>query len=269
MHRLKTVAAERIGNELLKTVSAPYAYEALCQDEGRIIRYLVPELDATYGVAQNNRYHNADVFHHTLNALKNVQTCHEFPDEWADKYVCMALLLHDIGKHKSKTTDENGVDHFYGHSQVSAELAKEVLKKFRYSNEFIDAVVQLVAAHDIEFNPTRACVRRRVGRFGVEQLHRLLKIRECDNRAHAQPALVKFDKQAKLFAGILQQVLDEQPVFSRKNLAVNGNDLIAIGYKVGPQIGKTLNELLDEVIAEHIPNDKQILLQQAQRLLSI
>lgn len=255
LDKLQNISKERIGSELYKTVTAPCAALALQTDNGAVIRYICPELDACYGCEQNNRYHYLDVYNHTMMALANAECYHRFPDEWADGYVRMALLLHDIGKPESKTTDENGYDHFYGHAEISAQKAEEVLRRFRYSNSFIDTVVSLIRAHDVEFTPTKPCARRMLNKFGVEQLHRLLKLRECDNRAHTLDAWAKFENKTVPFATVLQQVLDEESAFSLKDLAVNGHDLIAAGYKPGPQMGKLLNSLLDAVITEQCKND--------------
>lgn len=255
LDKLQNISRERIGAELYKTVTAPHAAEALQTGQGAVIRYICPELDACYGCAQNNRYHYLDVFGHTMQALANAEHYHRFPDEWADGYVRMALLLHDIGKPDSKTTDENGYDHFYGHASVSAQKAEQVLRRLRYSNAFVGTVVELVAAHDVEFVPTKACARRLLNKFGVDQLQRLLKLRECDNRAHTLEAWARFESNAVPFAAVLQQVLDEESAFSLKDLAINGKDLIAAGYKPGPQMGKLLNSLLDAVITEQCKND--------------
>lgn len=260
LDKLQNVSQERIGSELYKTVTAHYAAQALQMDNGAVIRYICPELDACYGCEQNNRYHYLSVFSHIMLALSNAEHYHRFPDEWADGYVRMALLLHDIGKPKSKSTDENGHDHFYGHAEISAQKAEEVLRRFRYSNSFIDTVVFLIRAHDVEFTPTKTCARRMLNKFGVEQLHRLLKLRECDNRAHTLDAWAKFENKTVPFAAVLQQVLDEESAFSLKNLAINGHDIIQLGYPQGPQVGKILNELLDAVITEKVENEKDALI---------
>ena len=263
---LSKIAHERIGSEILQIVTAPYAKQALEAHNGMVIRYVIPELEMCYGVEQNNRYHHEDVFYHILSALGNAETCHQFPDEWADPCVRMALLLHDIGKPDAKTTDENGFDHFYGHAKISAEKAKKVLSRLRCGNEFLNTVVELIANHDAEFVPTKPCARRFLNKLGVVQLHRLLKLRECDNRAHTSAAWVKFNNQTVPFAEVLQQVLDEESAFKLKDLAINGKDLIAAGYKPGKDMGRVLDALLEEVINEQIQNDKATLLHRAKAL---
>ena len=263
---MSKIAHERIGSEILQIVTAPYATQALEAHNGMVIRYVIPELEMCYGVEQNNRYHHEDVFYHILSALGNAETCHQFPDEWADPCVRMALLLHDIGKPDAKTTDENGFDHFYGHAKISAEKAKKVLSRLRCGNEFLNTVVELIANHDAEFVPTKPCARRFLNKLGVVQLHRLLKLRECDNRAHTSAAWVKFNNQTVPFAEVLQQVLDEESAFKLKDLAINGKDLIAAGYKPGKDMGRVLDALLEEVINEQIQNDKATLLHRAKAL---
>lgn len=109
---LERVSSERIGSELHKLLCAPYA--ALSVQKNREVLFAaIPELAFEEGCKQNNRYHYTDVFGHTLAALQNMQQCEAFPKEWADEYVCFALLFHDIGKPSVRTTDADGYDHFY------------------------------------------------------------------------------------------------------------------------------------------------------------
>ena len=172
------------------------------------------------GCEQNNPYHVEDVFQHTLSAMRNMSTSNIFPAEWVDDYVRCALFFHDIGKPKSKSTDENGCDHFYHHAAKSAEITYDILTRLRFNSKDRDIIVELVKNHDMELVATKACARRMLNKFGVDQL-------------------------------------------SIKNLAVNGNDLIAIGFKQGPAIGSVLNDLLNLVIDEQIQNEKAALLEVA------
>lgn len=267
---LDKVSMERIGSEVMKIVSAPYAYEAVCQsDDGRIFRSIIPELGPELTCSQNNKYHYTDVFHHTMDSLKNASTQHTFPDEWADEYVKMALLLHDVGKPISKTTDENGHDHFYGHAKFSAKIAEQILRRLRYSNQFIDTVVELISNHDVEFVPTKPCARRLLNRLGVDQVHRLLKLRECDNRAHTKEAWDRFDRQTVPFSVTLEEVLKEKEAFKIKDLAVDGNDIKDLGCKEGPIIGIVLNHLLGEVVEERISNNRESLIKECKDFLGI
>ena len=267
---LNKVSMERIGSEIRKIVSAPHAYDAICQnDDGLILRFLIPELDDELKCCQGNKYHYTDVFHHTMDALRNAETCHTFPDEWADEYVRMAILLHDVGKPLCKSTDKDGHDHFYGHAKESAKIAEEILKRLRYSNKYIDTVVSLIRSHDVTFSPTKSCARRMLNKFDVEQLHRLLKLRECDNRAHTKEAWDRFDRQTVPFSVTLEEVLKEKEAFKIKDLAVDGNDIKDLGCKEGPIIGIVLNHLLGEVVEERISNNRESLIKECKDFLGI
>lgn len=265
MDGLDKISAERIGNEFLKIICAKNATYAICNNKPVLCK-IVPELAPLIGCQQNNRYHNTDVFGHTVQAMWRARNPwklqnNEFPMVWTDSAVCMALFFHDFGKPAAKTTDEDGHDHFYGHPAISAGIAEKVMSRLRFSNYFKDMVVELVAHHDVEFMPNKRCVRRMLNKFGVNQLHRLLKIRECDNWAHSPAARPLFQERVIPFATLLEEVLEEQSAFSLKDLAINGRDLINVGVKPGPEIGRLLNMALDAVIDEKIENKKQPLLE--------
>ena len=63
-----------------------------------------------------------------------------------------------------------------------------------------------------------------------------------------------------------KEILSEQACFSKKDLAVKGGDLIAEGFSPGRELGTILNSLLEEVIAERLPNEKQALIDYAKSI---
>lgn len=260
MNNMKALSNERIGKEVYGIVTGCYAADVI-EENKALFFAVVPLLQAIDGCAQNNQYHCGTVFDHTMNAMRNAYTCHEFPDEWADEYVKFSLLFHDIGKPVSKMTDALGHDHFYGHPARSAELTTNALIQLRYSNKFRETVVELVENHAVEFTPSKNCARRLLNKFGEEQVKRLLKLRECDNRAHSHLAYPRFEKSLG-FRKCLNEVIAENSAFSLKQLAVNGKDLMANGFEPGPEMGAILKKLLNEVM-EGCPNEKDVLLQKA------
>lgn len=264
MDDMKVLSNERIGKEVYGIVTGRYAAEVI-EANKTLFFAAVPLLRATDGCQQNNQYHCGDVFEHTMEAMKNVYRCHEFPDEWADEYVKFALLFHDIGKPVSKMTDALGHDHFYGHPARSAELAANALIQLRYSNKFRETVVELVENHAVEFTPSKSCARRLLNKFGEEQVKRLLKIRERDNRAHSELAYPRFENSIGFYK-CFEEVLKEKSAFSLKHLAVNGRDLMTVGIEPGPQMGAILKTLLSDVI-DGCPNEKDLLLKRAKQLV--
>ena len=49
-----------------------------------------------------------------------------------DLILRLTMFLHDIGKPSCKSTDEKGIDHFYGHLVVSAKLTDEMLRALKF-----------------------------------------------------------------------------------------------------------------------------------------
>ena len=84
---------------------------------------------------QNNPHHCWSVGEHTLHALPFVE---------AQKALRLAVLLHDIGKPLTRTTDAEGIDHFYGHAEKGAELAGRIMRRLKFDNDTRKRVVKLV-----------------------------------------------------------------------------------------------------------------------------
>jgi poly(A) polymerase len=134
------ISFERIHDELNKTLLAPGVSRGLelMRESGLMVRF-APELAAMYGVTQN-RFHKYDVWTHTLVALDNL------PRD-ADLGLRLAVLLHDSGKPITRTEELSGEVHFYGHEDVGAGIAKNLLTRLRYSTDEIERVTRLVALH--------------------------------------------------------------------------------------------------------------------------
>ena len=124
-------------------------------------------------------------------------------------------------------------------------------------------VVELVYYHDATFEIGKKYVKRWINKIGVEQFRRLLEVRKSDilgqKESYEQYRIDNVDNIKQ----ILEEVLREETCFTLKDLAVNGNDLMSIGYKENKELGNTLNELLRLVIDEECPNKKEKLLEVA------
>lgn len=256
MQRLNTVSKERIRDELVKIITAPYAYDILHQYYG-IIAKVVPYIKECIGFNQNNKYHSFDVYEHSLQALKN------YPGD--DGNIKIALFLHDIGKPYCYTEDENG-GHFHGHPAISKKKTEYILDTLRFSNKDKDDIIMLVENHDIHIEPTKKCVHRAVCNFGAENLYRLFQMQKADILAHSP--LNRDDRYKRIITKelLLKEIVEEASCFSLKDLAVKGKDLIAIGIPQGKEIGATLQYLLNAVI-DGRENNKEILLDLAKEYI--
>ena len=254
---LKEIAAERIQVELMKLLCGPFASKVL-REYPDVVGVFWPEILPMVGFDQRNYHHCYDVWEHTLHALDTTPR---------DAVLRCAVLLHDIGKPNCFTVDEGGVGHFYGHGAVSLELADEMLRRLRCSNEFRDTVVRLVEWHDRMIPVNEKGVRKALRRLGETDLRRLIAVKRADNLGQAPEF---WGRQQELDEGeaILEKLLEEDACFSLKQMAVNGHDIIRLGI-TGPQIGQTLDALLDEIVNGTLPNEREALLKAVRKRMEM
>ena len=255
--RLQKVSAERIQVELTKLVESPNPDYLRVAWETGITAEILPEFDRLMQLPQNNPHHCYSAGQHTLHAMKAIAGN---AGGRADKYLVLAALFHDFGKAACRTTDEKGIDHFYGHAEISAQMAKQILKRLRYDNDTIDKVSWLVQWHDMEIQPEKKAVRRAVSKIGRECFVPLLCLKQAD--LDAQSSYGKEEKPSwldKLYI-IYEEICRDQDCLSLKELAVNGRDLIQAGVRPGPALGEVLSGMLELVLEEPSRNTKEYLL---------
>ena len=250
---LREIAAERIQTEFLKLLSGPFAVNVL-RAYPDVIGVFWPEILPMVGFDQKNHHHCYDVWEHTLHALEAT------PE---DAVLRCAVLLHDIGKPQCFTVDEAGVGHFYGHGNLSRELADQMLRRLKWSTDFRETVIRLVDWHDRMVEPTEKGVRKALRRLGEQDLRRLIAVKRADNFGQA-PEFRSRQQELDLGESILERLLEEDACFSLKQLEISGHDLLRLGLK-GPAIGNTLEALLDSVVNGDLPNERQILLETAKK----
>ncbi len=248
-HLLKNIASERIREEFCKLLCGKRAVPIL-REFADVIAVFLPEIEPSFGFDQKSKYHCYDVWEHTLHALEE--------NESGDLTVRLGILLHDIGKPDCFTEDEKG-GHFPSHAERSVELTHEALKRLRFDNATRELIAKLVKYHDVPLIPEEKHVKRALLRFGEAGLTSLLEIQRCDRLAH-HPSYVDLPQYHAQIPQIVQKIIDENACLSLKTLAVKGDDLIALGYKPGKEIGEQLQALLDAVIDGALPNDKDTLL---------
>lgn len=210
-----------------------------------VLRYILPELDATYGIEQND-CHIKDVFGHTLLVLKEIRP--ELHLRWA-------ALLHDIGKPQCIGLHE-GMVHFYGHQAIGAIMARRILRRLGFSKGFSEKVSFLVYHHMYPYPKTEKAVRRFINKIGLYNLGDMLELRRADIMGGKYRNLSYLDN----FKREIDQVLFELPPFSIKNLALNGFDVMEIlEIKPGPMVGEALEYLFAKVKENRELNNRESL----------
>lgn len=248
---LENISRERIYTELLKLLCGKNAFAVLVKYKS-VICAAVPQLAAAVGCEQNTPWHCMDVYCHIAKAVSFAP---------AEPELRLAMLLHDIGKPLVKRTDEGGRDHFKNHAAVGAELAKEVLRGFHASNKTTERVVTLVKYHQSIEDVGTVSVPRWFNRIGAQNTLDLFRVRLADLKAHnmEKDGVRREISAMESLIADAERLIAEKAPYRVSDLAVNGNDITALGCS-GREVGKVLNHLLDLVISGKIENSREALL---------
>ncbi len=245
---LEDIAAERLREELLKMLCGADAVRVLLEYPD-VLGVFLPELLPAVGLDQRNRHHCYTVWEHTARSVGHI------PPE---PVLRMTMLLHDLGKPACMTVDEAGEGHFKGHAGVSHSLAKQILTRLRFDNDSAAQIEKLVKWHDAPIEPAERAMRRALNKMGAEGVRALLAVKRADNLAQA-PAYLGRQQEIDALEALLAQVLARDDCFSLRQLAVDGHDLVALGYQ-GREIGQKLRWLLDAVVDGRLENEREGLL---------
>lgn len=215
---------------------------------------ILPEVARMIGFDQQSPHHNLDCFEHTMKVLENVPK---------DLETRLSALFHDTGKPDTFFLDENGHGRFFGHQKISEDLAKNRLKTLKYPKKTIEEVGFLIGRHmDCANLYSEKSVARLLRKLGEETLRRLFDLQEADILATVHDDISNIESGRKF----LDQILNEDKALSRADLAINGKDLIDLGFEEGKAIGYVLDELFRAVFEEELTNDKDILLDFARKI---
>ena len=255
--KLDNISKERKTEELFKILTNGHPISPLFLELPEILFQIIPELKETYRCEQKTKHHHHDVYEHILATTDGVKS---------NKFeIKLAALLHDIGKPQTKLLAKDspdGYDHFYGHSAVSARICQNVFQNdLIVSNQSKNLILGLVEHHDKDFFHTEKQLKRGIAKFGEPFLQDMMELQEADRNDHSFYSLASQEKQKNREAveQMFEQLHEQEICFSLKDLAVNGSDLLAFGMQ-GPEIGSTLNAMLQAVLNDEVPNQKEDLL---------
>jgi len=248
---LTKISAERIQVELIKTLVSQRPTLIREAYVLGITEQFLPEFDLIMGTKQENIHHMHSVGEHTLSALENVR---------ADKVLRLTMLFHDMGKPVTKTIDETGVAHFYGHANESEKIAKKILRRLKFDNDTLNKVCTLVFYHDYCMQAKDKNVRRAMNKIGEELFPYYIEVRRADIMAQSEYCRAEKLYNLDEIQRIYEEIVRTGQCVSLKTLAVSGRDLIQSGMKPGKEIGVKLQELLEIVLENPEMNTKEKLL---------
>jgi tRNA nucleotidyltransferase (CCA-adding enzyme) len=242
---MENLARERVYDELSKLLLCACAEDLITF--APILAQVIPELQPAIGFDQRSHHHAYDIFTHTAHVTEGVP---------ADLTLRWAALLHDIGKVSTFTLDGHGQGHFYGHAEKSAEMANAILSRLKAPTALREDVKFLIEKHMTPLTPDKKLLRRRLSQYGENRLRMLLRLQKADFCAKG---VTGDTADFAAVEGVLEEIFSENACLSIKDLAVNGHDLMRLGY-TGPAIGQALQFLLDGVLDDRLPNEKAALI---------
>ncbi|HNZ99939.1 CCA tRNA nucleotidyltransferase [Ruminococcus sp.] len=248
MHpQLSDISRERLREELDKLICGSNAVEVL-MEYSNVISSIIPEFKPCIGLDQRSPYHKFTVWEHIIRAMAAT------PQE--DLFLRRALFFHDIGKPPCMKLDETGRGHFKQHDRVGAEMTETIMKRLRYDKRTIADTVKLIANHSKKLK-NRIDVKKTLSVMGDKLFFRLMELKKCDNSAK-NPFVADENHVFDSYIEMGRDMIANNECRSIKGLALKGTDLMALGLE-GEEIGSTLDELLELVMEERLPNDKRTL----------
>lgn len=249
--RLGIVSPERIRDELMKIVMAPFPRRGLTLlvDTG-VSEQVLPELPLLR-LEADEHHHHKDVYEHTLTVLEQamvLEDAHE-PSSGPDAVLRLAALLHDIGKPRTRRFEDDGRVSFHHHEVVGARMTRKRMQALRFSNDMTDDVSRLVELH-LRFHGygsgewTDSAVRRYVRDAGplLTRLHKLTRADSTTrNRRRALALQKSYDSLERRIAELAEQ---EELAAMRPDL--DGREIMRIlDIPPGREVGEAYQFLLD------------------------
>jgi poly(A) polymerase len=248
--RIEIISAERVRDELVKLVCAPYPRLGLTLlVETGLADHVLPELPAL-ALERDEHHRHKDVYQHTLTVLEQaIDLEPRLPGGGPDFVARFAALMHDVGKPRTRRFQDDGTVTFHHHDVVGAKLTRKRMKALRFSNDQIDAVGKLVELH-LRFHGygtgewTDSAVRRYVRDAG-DQLERLHVLTRADCTTRNQR---KADRLRRTYDDLEARIerLSEQEELASIRPDLDGNQIMGIlGIGPGREVGEAYTFLLE------------------------
>ena len=237
---ISEVSAERIREEFIKMITGPNPAKCIQMlDEVGMLKVFLPEVVAMKGVRQPEEFHpEGDVWEHTLLMMKNMSK--------PGIELAMGILLHDVGKPATFTITDR--IRFNNHCEVGARMIEEIGERLRFSKKQIEHISELVL-HHLRFKDVK--------KMRESTLKRFLRLPEFDDHLelHRLDCLASH-KKLDNWEFCKEKLSELKPEEIKPKPLINGNDLIAMGYKTGPLFKRILTEVEDAHLEGSIKTHK-------------
>jgi poly(A) polymerase len=251
--RIEIISAERIRDELVKLVTAPFPRAGLTLlVQTGLARLVLPELPAL-ALERDEHHRHKDVYEHTLTVLEQSIDQEDrlvgLSGGGPDFVSRFAALMHDIGKPRTRRFVEGGQVTFHHHDVVGAKMTRKRMQALRFSTETIDAVAKLVELH-LRFHGygdgewTDSAVRRYVRDAG-DQLERLHVLTRADCTTRNQRKADRLRRSYDELEARIERLSAQEELASIRPDLDGTQIMAALGIPAGPDVGRAYRFLLE------------------------
>lgn len=245
--KISEISAERIREELTQILITPNRDWAIIElDTLGLLKELLPELITTKNVPQPKDFHSeGSVWTHILLALKNIDNPKEDELVWT-------VLLHDIAKPETlgyrSQIGKTSIT-FFDHDVKSAEKAKAILERFRFSHQFIEKVCWAIKQHmRIIHAFTGMSERKQKKLFSDPNIQLLLDLTYADLsaslRGNGKPDMKMYEDAVLLREKFEKEMAQEEKEQVKKFDLITGNDILEkLKIQPGPEVGVIKSEI--------------------------
>ena len=268
--QITIIPGERIKTELDQILLSSCAFSAMKSlHESTLLLTLFPELGGLESLGQGE-YHHLNVLPHILLAIEKISWAIEWVASRAKKISLIeedrlvlyyAILFHDIGKQDTYSEDEKGRVHFYFHETHSCQRAEGIMERLRFSNPLKNRILHLVQHHmrilNLHGETGEGALKRLVNQMGEDTpllvLHSL-----ADKEASRGILSVQMDEVVEGHCLRILELFEQKEIVHPPSL-IDGQDVMALGYPPGPQVGQILDFIRQKQIEGDIKNREEAL----------
>ena len=258
---ISDIPVERIKDELLKILKYDRGLKLLAYYG--LIYKILPEFKECNvpGGKNHGEQVNEHMWHSYTEACKLTE----------NTLLRLAIFLHDIGKGKTIEKDPEKGYTFNGHEEEGEKIVKEFLTRLKFKNEDAEYLTTIVREHQyLAFiEPNRKLVRRLIRNLGRVPFEDWLLMRHCDNQGNLirpRERFLDYLKNSQIYQ-ISKELTKQNTAIDLTKLEIGGKELIELGMKPGPEMGKLLKILFEMVNSDEILNSKEALMVEAIKLM--
>lgn len=229
-YKIQNISKERIRDEIVKTFKSSKGLGFLDYLFGTCLNiFIIPELESLLFSAQNKQFHpEGDVFDHIYDGFNYLEN---------ESYLLkLGWLFHDIAKPQTYNKINEKITN-HGHAEIGAKMTELILRRLTFSNDEVDCICGLVRDHmkpnEVK-NMKKSTFRKLAGQPYFDDL---LKLHYADCMA-SNGDLTAYNLALKRFNEFKNEPILPEPL-------IKGQDLIALGFQEGKEIGEVKKSIYD------------------------